>query len=149
MGEVALAEIASVSLTIPSDYGYVVLVVVATWILLNWLALQVMKARKKYEVAYPKLYDERSHDFNCVQRAHQNTLENITCFLLFLLIGGLLYPRLSALFGIIYLASRVVYAYGYYTGDPSKRNRGAFGYVGLLGLIVNTILFAISLLGWI
>ena len=33
--------------------------------------------------------------------------------------------------------------------DPSKRNRGVFGYVGLLGLLINTILFALNLLGWI
>lgn len=111
--------------------------------------MQVMKARKKYNVQYPRLYSEDNQDFNCVQRAHQNTLENIPLFMVFLLLAGLYLPRLSAAFGVTYLVSRVVYAYGYYTGDPSKRNRGVFGYIGLLGLIVNTILFALNLLGWI
>ncbi|KAL8566301.1 hypothetical protein ACOMHN_028958 [Nucella lapillus] len=137
------------SLAIQSDYGYVMLVVVATWILNNWLGMQVMKARKKYDVQYPTLYSETSKEFNCVQRAHQNTLENIPMFLSFLLLAGLMFPRLSTVFGVIYLASRVVYAYGYYTGDPSKRNRGVFGYIGYIGLIINTIICAISLVGWI
>jgi hypothetical protein len=33
--------------------------------------------------------------------------------------------------------------------DPAKRNRGVFSYIGLLGLIVNTVIFAIKLLGWV
>jgi len=138
----------TLSLTIQSDYGYVILVAISTWILLNWMGMQVMKARKKYEVQYPNLYSN-NHNFNCIQRAHQNTIENIPMFLVFLLIAGLHLPRLSAVFGITYLISRVVYAFGYYTGDPAKRNRGVFGYIGLLGLIVNCILFALNLLGWI
>ena len=40
----------SISLTLQSDYGYVILVVVAAWVMLNWLAMQVMKARKKFDV---------------------------------------------------------------------------------------------------
>ena len=33
------------------------------------------------------------------------------------------------------MAGRVVYALGYSTGDPAKRNRGAFQYFGLLTLL--------------
>ena len=40
----------SMSGIISEHYGYVVFVVVATWVLLNWMAMQVMKARKKYDV---------------------------------------------------------------------------------------------------
>lgn len=43
-----------VSVEIQSDFGYVVLVIVATWVLLNWLGLQVVKARRKYEVNVSK-----------------------------------------------------------------------------------------------
>ncbi|XP_025099682.1 microsomal glutathione S-transferase 3-like [Pomacea canaliculata] len=137
------------TITVSADFGYVVLVVVATWVLLNWMAMQVMKARKKFNVAYPNLYSPVSNDFNCIQRVHQNTIENIPAFLAFLILGGLQFPRLSAVFGVIFLLGRVVYAFGYYTGDPSKRNRGAFGYIGIIGLIINTILLALNLLGWI
>ena len=35
---------------ISPDYGYVILVAVLGWIFLQYLAMKVMKARKKYEV---------------------------------------------------------------------------------------------------
>jgi len=54
-------------------------------------------------------------------RAHQNTLENYPTFLLLLFLGGLEMPLFSAVAGVIYLAGRVSYAKGYYTGDPKKR----------------------------
>ena len=39
-----------VSVEISSEYGYVVLLIPASWILINWLGLQVVKARKKFEI---------------------------------------------------------------------------------------------------
>uniref|UniRef100_A0A0B7AHY6 Glutathione S-transferase 3, mitochondrial n=1 Tax=Arion vulgaris TaxID=1028688 RepID=A0A0B7AHY6_9EUPU len=136
-------------ITVTSDYGYVAFVVVAGWLMLNYLAFRVMQARKKYNVQYPKLYSETSHEFNCIQRAHQNTLEGYPQFLVFLLLGGLQLPKLSAVFGLIYILSRIAYAHGYYTFSPEKRNRGTFGYIGLLGLIVNTVLFGLNSTGFI
>ncbi|ESO88900.1 hypothetical protein LOTGIDRAFT_209813 [Lottia gigantea] len=133
---------------IPSEYGYVILVLPATWIVLTILAMNVMKARKKYKVEYPNLYSN-NHNFNCVQRAHQNTLENLTFFIMFLLAGGLQFPKLCAASGVLYLISRLVYAYGYYTGDPAKRNYGAFGYIGLMTLIVCTVITGLNMLGWV
>jgi len=41
---------ASVKLEIPSAFGYVVAVVCLSWVLLNWLSLQVVRARKRYNV---------------------------------------------------------------------------------------------------
>ncbi|KAI9244928.1 hypothetical protein BY458DRAFT_529188, partial [Sporodiniella umbellata] len=73
--------------------------------------------------------------FNCVQRAHQNTLEMFPIYSTLLLIGGLKYPEISATAGAVYLLGRIVYVSGYSTGSPSKRVRGAFSYLGLLTLI--------------
>jgi glutathione S-transferase len=36
-----------------------------------------------------------------------------------------------------------------FSSDPSKRMRGAFGYIGLLSLLVFSIITALKLLGWI
>ncbi|XP_071113138.1 glutathione S-transferase 3, mitochondrial-like [Haliotis cracherodii] len=142
-----------VSVEIQSDFGYVVLVIVATWVLLNWLGLQVVKARRKYEVNYPIMYCTDTfgdgHMFNCVQRAHQNTLEVYPVTLVLLIFGGLEFPKVSAFCGVVWILSRVVYAYGYYTGDPSKRTRGTFGYAGLLVLLVNSIIFALDILDFV
>ena len=50
------------------------------------------------------------------QRAHQNTLENYPQFLFFLVCGGLTHPVVSSLAGLVYLAGRIAFAKGYYTG---------------------------------
>jgi glutathione S-transferase len=49
--------------------------------------------------------------------------------------GGIRYPIISAVGGVIWLAGRVAYALGYSTGDPSLRGRGAFQYIGLVTLL--------------
>jgi len=137
----------AVNFQISSDYGYVLLVVVLGWIFLQYLAMKVMQARKKYDVKYPTLYSDKCDDFNCVQRAHQNTLEVYPQFLVFLLLAGIQAPRLSAVFGLVFLCGRFMYAQGYYTGDPSKRNRGVIAYIGYFGLMFTTISLALNLLG--
>ncbi|XP_060592429.1 glutathione S-transferase 3, mitochondrial-like isoform X1 [Ruditapes philippinarum] len=139
---------AALALQLQPEYGYVILVFIASIFLLQWLGIRVGMARKKYEVKYPKMYTEPySHVFNCIQRAHQNTLEGYPMFLVLLFLGGILYPKLSAASGALWIASRVVYALGYYTGDPERRRFGAFGYIGLLTMLVINVIFALKLLG--
>ncbi|XP_064617851.1 glutathione S-transferase 3, mitochondrial-like isoform X2 [Liolophura sinensis] len=137
------------NIVVSGDYGYVIFVCIASIFLLLWLSNQVMKARKMYEVSYPTMYSSHSDIFNCYQRAHQNTLEYYPLFIVLLLLGGLQFPKVSALSGLIWIAGRVAYAKGYYTGNPDKRMRGVFGYVGLIVLFINTIIFALKLLQWI
>ncbi|XP_052810817.1 microsomal glutathione S-transferase 3-like [Mya arenaria] len=138
-----------IAITLSPDYGWVVMVVVSTFFMLMWLGIRVGKARKQYDVKYPKMYAEPfNHTFNCIQRAHQNTLEGYPSFLVLLLLGGLLYPRLSAVAGAVWVAGRVAYALGYSTGDPGKRQYGAFGYFGLFTLLGINIMFGLKLLGY-
>lgn len=79
--------------------------------------------------------DAKKNIFNCVQRAHQNTLEVLPIFNTLLLVGGLKYPEISAGAGMVFLLGRIVYASNYSTGDPAKRTRGAFAYLGLIALL--------------
>lgn len=134
---------------LPCGYGYVVLTAVGSVFVNVWHALNVMQARKKHDIKYPQLYGpEDKKEFNCIQRAHQNYLELWPEFLTLLLLGGLQNPRVAAGAGAIYLVGRIVYAKGYSTGDPEKRKYGAFGMVGMIVLLGNTICLAFHLLKW-
>ncbi|XP_058031849.1 glutathione S-transferase 3, mitochondrial isoform X1 [Ahaetulla prasina] len=134
------------------EYGYVILTGTASFVLITHLAVNVANARKKYHVEYPTMYStdpENGHIFNCIQRAHQNTLETYPSFLFFLGISGIYYPHVATGLGIAWIIGRILYAYGYYTGDPSKRNRGVLGSIAHLCLAGTTVYSAFQHLGWI
>ncbi|EFJ49502.1 hypothetical protein VOLCADRAFT_89757 [Volvox carteri f. nagariensis] len=110
---------------ISNEFGLVAGVVAASWMVHHgYMAVKVMQARKKHRKA-----------FNCVQRGHQNSLENQPIFLALLVTAGLKHPITAAAAGVIYLVGRVMYMQGYSTGDPDKRMRGSLLYAGLFTLI--------------
>lgn len=114
-----------------------------------WMAFQVGAARKKYKIPYPTLYavpgtprdyspdsatpaapltegkdalitSEEAYKFNCVQRGHQNSLENIPMVgLLTLVSWGFPIPAGFAL--LSWAFGRIFYMRGYIAG-PEKRN---------------------------
>ena len=73
--------------------------------------------------------------FNCVQRGHQNILENIPQFMIVLTVSSVFQDRAmyAAVLAFIRLGGFLAYRSGYSSGDPAKRMNGAFGYIGLLG----------------
>lgn len=95
--------------------------------------------------------DEKEHKhgktFNCIQRAHQNTIEFSSGFFSALIFGGLQYPYVAAVLGAGYALARIQYFKGYSTGDAEKR----FFIGGLLffpmyaGLIICSICHAVHL----
>ncbi|XP_028994318.1 microsomal glutathione S-transferase 3b [Betta splendens] len=132
---------------LPANFGYVIVTYLYSWVVLMYLSVKVVRARKKFNVEYPTMYSDKDQVFNCIQRAHQNTLEVYPQWILFQTIAALVYPLSASVLGAIWVTSRLSYAWGYYTGDPAKRMNGAYGYIGFFGVIILSISVALQLLG--
>ncbi|KAI0756369.1 Alpha/Beta hydrolase protein [Daedaleopsis nitida] len=110
------------------EFAYPVTAAVSTFYLLFWQAMKVSYVRHQAKITYPQLYAERAEAeaslaarvFNCMQRAHQNTLEQIPVILSGTLIGGMTYPIAAAALCGTWVFTRVLYTIGYSTGDPEK-----------------------------
>eukprot|EP00667_Euglena_gracilis_P026811 EG_transcript_32658 len=128
------------SVPIPKDFGYVLLVIGLSWFLNIYLMALVVRARKQYKVPYPTLYadkDHKDHDkFNSVQRAHQNTLESWAPIQILMVVDGLLFPKAAAAFGLVWVLSRFLYGFGYSRSGPKGRMVGVLlSHLGTLPLI--------------
>ena len=145
----------AITLTIPDGYGYTVLIALGLIPILSTVqGIVVTNLRKPAKVKYPNAYatpeqiknSKEAYRFNCAQRAHGNLLENMPVAIAALLFAGLFYPLASPLLGLVWVVSRVIYAYGYVTSDkPEGRGRsygGAFwlAQLGLIGLSVSAAL---------
>jgi glutathione S-transferase len=134
---------------LPEGYGYVIFTAVDSVFVNLWLARNVVAARKLYKIDYPKMYADDNDKFNCIQRAHQNTLELYPQFLALLFIGGLQLPKVTAAAGAVYLIGRIIYARGYSTGDPEKRKQGLpLAAIGMLVMAGTTLCAAFHQLDW-
>eukprot|EP01083_Nonionella_stella_P230934 815896_1 len=128
---------------LPSNYGLVGVMVLFNAYILMYLGVCVGKARKKYGVDYPNMYADVHHSknkknaniFNCVQRAHQNSLEQQPMFLTVCFLAAQKFPLVAGVSAFVVNLGRLAYAAGYSTGNPAKRSRGFFGYFGLLALL--------------
>lgn len=122
----------SSAILLPEGYKYITAPLVSLgWVLL-WQGLLVGRARKRAGIAYPQLYAEQAEckanpvalQFNCTQRAHQNTLEITPIVILGTLIAGLKYPLLATALSSAFSVGRVIYTLGYKTGEPARRVPG-------------------------
>ncbi|GMF19170.1 unnamed protein product [Phytophthora lilii] len=77
-------SVSAVRVTLQPAHGYVPLVVIGAGLVGTWAGFKVGVARKQFNVPYPQMYaekkDKHANEFNCVQRAHQNVLENLPLF---------------------------------------------------------------------
>lgn len=127
------------TITLPHEYGYVLLAATSTLFVNTLHSMFTSVARKKAGVKYPAAYasneaaekDPNVYVFNCAQKSHANFTENLTPFLGALLVSGLRYPVLAAALGAGWAACRAVYAWGYVKSGPGGRILGS----ALAGLI--------------
>lgn len=132
-------------------HGLVGLAVVGTVLVhQGWMSMRVGKARKQYGITYPTMYAPAGHKhenaFNCVQRAHQNSLEGLASHYALLLTAGAKYPISASVCCAIVLLGRIMYFNGYASGDPKGRMRGAFHHIGELGLMGMVARWSLALL---
>ncbi|WVW81712.1 hypothetical protein I302_103708 [Kwoniella bestiolae CBS 10118] len=142
------------SFTLPPAFPIVGLPIVGAMVLAGYQSNNVMKARKEAGVKYPTLYvseaeanaDPKKMRFNCAQRAHGNTLENIPYVLGMFGYFSLFHPKLASVFFTHWIIGRFSYTAGYSGGNPSGRMSLLYksSYIGLLGLFLGSAYVAIT-----
>jgi len=75
---------------------------------------------------YPAGDSENEQLFACVQRGHQQALENYPQYLALSLIAGAFFPVTTALEGLLYIQARLAWADNYAKGKPENRSAGVF-----------------------
>jgi len=88
--------------------------------------------------------EEEAHGFNCVQRGHQNAVEN-SPYVLLMLVCAAPFPIVAAVAGVVHIIGRVLYAVGYSRGAQSRMWGAVCIYPSLLTLLVLDILTAVYL----
>ncbi|EJU06298.1 MAPEG-domain-containing protein [Dacryopinax primogenitus] len=131
------------TLVLPDNYPWVALAASSTFWLCAYQVINVSGFRRKAGVKYPQLYadkaeQEKSLDamkFNCAQRAHANTLENLPGVLFATMLSGVYFPTATAATCGVWVVGRLLYTIGYSTGNPAKRNAygGWLSSLSLLG----------------
>ncbi|KAG0589355.1 hypothetical protein KC19_1G015500 [Ceratodon purpureus] len=132
---------------VPEGYKWVLVPLVVNILVTQWMGFMVGGARRRYNVPYPTMYasEKEGHKdakaFNCVQRAHQNTLEFLPSFMVGLLLGGLQYPLVAAVLGGVYTLARIQYFRGYSGGVANNRfsGGGVLIFPAYFGLLICTI----------
>ncbi|KAJ7819864.1 hypothetical protein B0H13DRAFT_2378124 [Mycena leptocephala] len=115
---------------IAPGFSYVAASMLSTVFLLTGQSITVSRYRKRAGINYPRLYADEAEmavspaaiKFNCIQRAHQNTLENIPQVYLMTVLLGQTQPVLAASAVGLWVAGRVAYTVGYASGDPANRS---------------------------
>merc|ERR1712217_20526 len=131
------------TISFPEYYELLFIPLAMSWVMNLFLTIQVSIARKRYDVQYPNLYapanhpkPEAAYKFNCVQRAHQNTLESWSMVMVTMFATGLVYPVPAAAAGTTWVLGRFVYGFGYALGNPAFRMPGGMlSHVGDLPLM--------------
>ncbi|KAJ3760551.1 hypothetical protein EV360DRAFT_81071 [Lentinula raphanica] len=144
------------SIIVPQGSSYVAGAILSTVFLLTYQSHVVSVHRKVAGIKYPQLYAEQKEveastdalKFNCAQRAHQNTLENLPIIYTTTLVSALKFPKVAAASIAIWSLARVLYTRGYVTGDPAQRNKkgGGLHYLPTLVLLGTSLYTAGSLI---
>ncbi|KAI0396196.1 membrane-associated proteins in eicosanoid and glutathione metabolism [Xylariaceae sp. FL0594] len=137
-------------LEVPKEYGYVLAVATSSIFVNTYHKFATVFARRASGIQYPITYatqeqadkDPNAYRFNLAQRAHANFVENLTPFIVALLVAGVGYPVPATYAGAAWVAGRFAYAYGYVNKGPSGRRAGY--YVSQLGKFALTTMAVLT-----
>lgn len=109
-----------INVALPQGFGYIGLIATGSLLLNVYQSIAVGRARKASGITYPRMYateeevktSTQAKIYNCVQRSHQNLLEQLPAFWITLFIGGLKFPRTVVGLGVTFLIGRVLYHAG-------------------------------------
>ncbi|KAJ3375119.1 Microsomal glutathione S-transferase 3 [Allomyces arbusculus] len=145
--------------TLSSEFGYVVLSLLAFNLHYTSSSRFVMALRRKYGIAYPdmgsgryttKLTDAQWHEFNSAQRVHQNYLEQMATVNTAIFCSGIFNPTWTAGLTAVYILGREVFIRGYINQGPDARLRGSVifwpAFFGMIGIATHG---AVKLLGYL
>ncbi|CAI5703352.1 hypothetical protein KXD40_003732 [Peronospora effusa] len=144
-------SVTAVQVTLQPAHGYVPLVVIGAGLVGVWAGFKVSTARKQYSVPDPQILAEKKDknviEIDCVQRAHQNIMENLPLFYATLATSSIYRPKVAAVAGVVRIVGFIMYIKG--TGDPKKRRHGTFGYLGMLVMLGLSLEASLRILGYI
>jgi len=110
---------------LPQYYGWFLISIIGVFAMNCVQISMVYNARKKFGVQAPNLYAPHGHkfaeQFNCIQRAHQNTLEVLPLTLIFAIITAFFHPILTASFLTTFSIGRIIYAFGYSKRSENRK----------------------------
>uniref|UniRef100_A0A6B2LS65 MAPEG family protein n=1 Tax=Arcella intermedia TaxID=1963864 RepID=A0A6B2LS65_9EUKA len=113
--------------------------------------MHVVRARALHNVPWPHLYADASNPkalaFNCVQRAHQQTLENVGVFLGSLAVAGSRYPVTTGVLGTIWAVTRIFFMLDYSKGAGQRNKKAGYGFIAFLVLSGLSMLTAFHQVG--
>jgi glutathione S-transferase len=100
----------------------------------GWTGANAARARVKFKVKAPSM--DGPLPFQCAQRVHLNTLEQLPLFLPPLWMCAMfLGDRWAAAGGVLWCIGRIMYALAYYK-DPAKREAGYIVSAAACGLLI-------------
>ncbi|KAI9176095.1 Microsomal glutathione S-transferase 3 [Blastocladiella emersonii ATCC 22665] len=140
----------STAITLPADYGYVILGLGGIMLQYQLSSRFVISLRKQLKVEYPdmgtgiyaqKLSEKDWVKFNSAVRVQLNYLEQLPNVLFSTALAGLFHPKLAAGLAAAYVVGREVYIHGYAKESPKARVRGMpilfTSYVALFGVAMH------------
>ncbi|WOO80076.1 Microsomal glutathione S-transferase 3 [Vanrija pseudolonga] len=142
------------AITLPPTFPVVGLGAAAICFLQFFQMGVVGSARKAAKVPYPNLYvsdadakaDQNKYKFNCAQRAHGNTLENVPSVIALFGFLSVFHPIVATSAVVVWVFGRVFYTLQYAAGNPAKRNGGVAisHYLGILTLLFGSLYVAVT-----